>query len=192
MPDIQQLISDCQAGDAQAWECLVRDFQSRVFATAVYYLKDREEATDATQEVFIKVYNRLDGFRNEADAFLPWLLSITRNSCIDRLRKQKLDNRLESDLQVNTEVASTVSHGPEQFIEDEQQRALIYAALDEFNQLNREVVLLKDIQGLKISEVAEILDMSEGTVKSRSNRARIKLGKIIARLLNPAQVDSLG
>lgn len=192
MEPIQQLISDCQAGNAQAWEQLVREYQSRVFAVAVYYLKDREEASDVTQEVFIKVYNRLDGFRNEADAFLPWLLSITRNSCIDRLRKQKRESRLDSEIRLNTAEDTVVNQGPEQYLANEQHQALIYAALDEFSQQNREVVLLKDIQGLKISEVAEILSMSEGTVKSRSNRARIKLGKIVARLLKPAKVDPSG
>ena len=189
MPELQQMIEDCQAGDARAWERLVREYQARVFAVAVYYLKDREEATDVTQEVFIKVYNRLESFRNEQDSFLPWLLSIARNACIDRFRKQKLEQRLGDELSQQGDLSAP---GPEQFLQEEQHRALIYAALDEFSQRNRDVVLLKDIQGLKISEVAEILNMSEGTVKSRSNRARVKLAKILSRLLKPAQADFPG
>ncbi len=91
--DHTQLIDRCRQGDDQAWEAIVRRYQGRVFAVAFHYLRDREEARDTAQDIFVKVYQQIGGLR-EGDAFLPWLLRMARNSCIDRLRS---DSRAEKD-----------------------------------------------------------------------------------------------
>ncbi|MDH3404794.1 MAG: sigma-70 family RNA polymerase sigma factor, partial [Acidobacteriota bacterium] len=83
------LIDRCRRGDDLAWEAVVRRYQGRVFAVAFHYLRDREEARDAAQDIFVKVYEQLGSLR-AGDAFLPWLLRLARNCCIDRLRRLKV------------------------------------------------------------------------------------------------------
>ena len=87
--DLDQLAARCREGDDLAWEALVRETQGRVFAIAVHYMRDREEARDAAQEAYVKVYRGLDSLDPDAP-FLPWLLRLTRNCCIDRLRRLKV------------------------------------------------------------------------------------------------------
>ena len=188
--DLQEIIHQCQQGNALAWEHLVRGQQSRIYGLAYYFLKNSAEAEDVTQEVFIKVYKGLSGYRGNAEEFLPWMLAIGRNSCLDRLRARKRrdsvempEQEFESQPAVNDE---TVENSPESLLGDQQiknsRKQQIYAVLDQFNEQNREIILLKDIQGLKNEDVANILNVSVGTVKSRSSRARIKLAKALSHL----------
>ena len=82
-----ELLRRCRQGDELAWEALVRRFQGRVYGIALHYLRDAEEARDLAQEIFVRVYRKLGTYRDE-DAFLPWLLRVARNACIDHLRRQ--------------------------------------------------------------------------------------------------------
>ncbi len=136
------------------------------------------------QEVFIRVYERLDSFQGD-DRFLPWLLSLTRNACIDRLRRIKA-RPPASDMPVE-EGPEIPSGGPspEQATEEKQRERLLYRALDGMSERNREIILLKEIQGLKIEEISTLLTLPIGTVKSRSNRARLELASKI-RGLDPS------
>jgi RNA polymerase sigma-70 factor (ECF subfamily) len=180
LPDLNETILQCQRGNALAWEALIKAYQRRVFAAAYYYLRKREESQDATQEVFLKVYRTLESFRGEEDSFLPWLMAVVRNCCIDRLRKDK--TRMRHEEEMKTPGADSVDEraGPEEEIGAQQRKGEIYRALDGFSQINREILLLKDIQGMNNEDVAEILSLPVGTVKSRSSRARIRLAKILA------------
>lgn len=177
---MRHTIRECQRGSALAWENLIREHQGRVYAAAFYYLKSREEAQDVTQETFLRVYRTLDSFRSEESAFLPWLMTITRNCAIDRLRKSGAMRRYEEPQREETAHIGDEKGGPEEEISAEQRRSLIYRALDRFNEINREILLLKDIEGMKVADVARILSLPVGTVKSRSNRARIRLAKILS------------
>ena len=89
MLDQDTLLERCRQGDDLAWEALVRQYQGRVFGIALHFLREREEARDAAQEIFLRVYTRLDGLV-EGQAFLPWLLRLARNCCIDRLRRREV------------------------------------------------------------------------------------------------------
>lgn len=178
--ELGTLVERCRDGDALAWEALVRRCQSRVFSVAFQYLHNREEAADLSQEVFIKVYNKLDGF--EGETFLPWLLRLTRNAAIDRLRRIKARPPAE-DLPVEDAFDLTSpDEDPEERSAREERAGLVHRALAGMDEKTREIIVLKEIQGLEIKEIAEMLDKPIGTVKSRSHRARIELARAVMAL----------
>jgi RNA polymerase sigma-70 factor (ECF subfamily) len=180
------LVERCRHGDDLAWEALVRRHQSRVFGLALHYLRDPEEARDAAQEAFVRIFERIDGFRG--GGFVPWMVRLVRNHCIDRIRR--LQARPPGhDVVEGEDVTLRSAHpDPEAVTAEGQRRALVYRALDRMSALNREMILLKEIQGLKQREIAEMLSIPIGTVKARSNRARLELAREILAL-DPAYGD---
>lgn len=180
MATTEELIARCREGDELAWEALVRRYQGRVFGVAIHYLRDREEARDVAQDVFVKVYRSLDAVRDET--FLAWLLRLTRNQSIDRLRR--LTAR-RTDRSVPVEEAAELpdpAPGPEGEGLGGERRRLLYRALGRLSPLNREMILLKDIQELKLVEIASLLNVPLGTVKTRSHRARLELAQAMRSL----------
>lgn len=185
MQDLNLIIEQCRRSDPLAWETLVRHFQARVYAVCLYYLRDKEEAADAAQEAFIKVYGGIRRFRGGEKALLPWLMSLTRNCCLDRLRKSSTRARYEDCYVAETAADDTGASGrsdPEAVIRQGQEQAMLYSALEKIGQLNRDILLLREIQGLRDKEVATILDLPVGTIKSRSHRAKIQLGRLLGQL----------
>lgn len=182
--DSNTLLARCRQGDDLAWEEFVRQYQGRVFGVAYHYLRDREEARDTAQDIFIKVYQHLGNLR-EGDALLPWLLRLARNSCLDRLRRLKVRTPPGAvPVDEAPEVAARTPDPEEESLLGSRQ-ALLYRALARLSAKNREMILLKDIQELELSQIAELLSMPLGTVKSRSNRARLELAKAV-RALDPS------
>ncbi len=180
MDDLDQILGRCRAGDALAWEALVRRFQGRVYGVAFHYLREREEAKDLTQEIFVKLYGSLDRF--EGGAFLPWLLQLSRNAAIDRLRRIKA-RPPASDIPAEEATAlRTDDPSPEESWIADGRKRLIHRALGRMSERNREMILLKEIQGLQLQEIAEMLKLPLGTVKSRSNRARVELARQVVEL----------
>lgn len=184
MVDVTTLIARCRQGDALAWEALVRAYQGRILGLARHYMRDPEEARDVAQEILIRVYERLDSFQG-GEKFVPWMLSLARNCCIDRLRRLKVRAPehpvpVEDDPQIPADIPTA-----EQELQREERHSLLYAALDKMSATNREIILLKEIQGLKIEEISTLLAVPVGTVKSRSNRARTELARRI-RVLDPS------
>ena len=178
------LIERCRAGDELAWEALVRRYQGRVYSVTLHYLRHAEEARDAAQEVFLRVYERLDTFHGDA-GFLPWLLRLARNASIDRLRRRAA--RPPADDLVVEDGVELAASGPdaEEQVGLRARRRLVWRAVVGMTEQHREVILLHEIQGLKLEQIAEMLGLPLGTVKSRSNRARIELATRV-RELDPA------
>jgi RNA polymerase sigma-70 factor (ECF subfamily) len=182
--ETETLLERCRRGDELAWEALVRRYRGRVFAVTVQYLRDREEALDLAQEVFVRLYRKLDAVRDDR-AFLAWLLRLTRNACLDRLR------RLEArrwDRKVPVEEAVELPDpgpSPEDRGMGADRRTLLYRALGDLSAESREMIVLKEIQELKLTEIAAMLDLPMGTVKSRSHRARLELAEAV-RGLDPS------
>jgi len=168
-------------GDELAWEAFVCQFQSRIFGLAYHYVGQAEDARDLAQEVFIRIYQHLDQVP-DAEGLLPWMLRITRNACLDHLRRRKA-RPPQWDIPVD-ELFDLRAPGlsPEEQHLEAARRSLVYLALQELTQLNREIILLKEIQGLPLEEIATMLDVPLGTVKSRSNRARIELAQKFSAL----------
>ena len=174
--DLETLLDRCRQGDALAWEALVRQMQARVHGLAMHYLRDPEEARDAAQDIFIRLYERLDQFVG-SETFIPWLLRLARNACIDRIRRRRarppaFDIPADEHLELAAEQPD-----PHEVWGTGQRRRLLVAALNQLPRPSREVVILKDIYGLSLEEVAALLEIPVGTVKSRSSRARLELAR---------------
>lgn len=158
----------------------MRRFQGRVYAVAVHYLRDPEEARDLAQEVFVKVYRKLDAFTGEG--FLPWLLRLARNGAIDRLRRMKARPPASDVSADDGPELPDPGPGPDEAWLSGRRRRLVHRALAGMSAQNREIILLKEIQGLSVGEVAELLGLPLGTVKSRSSRARLELARRVIEL----------
>ncbi|MHC4932687.1 MAG: RNA polymerase sigma factor [Planctomycetota bacterium] len=184
MADLATLVERCRRGDDLAWEALVRRFQARIYGLAMHYVRDPEEARDLAQEIFVQVYRKLDTFR-ENENLVPWMLRVGRNMCIDRLRRIKARPPADDvSLDDGAEIVAP-DPTPEDAADATGRRRLLYHALDGMSEKHREVILLKDIQGLKLDEIANLLHEPIGTIKSRSNRARIELASRV-RALDPS------
>ena len=178
------LLRRCRQGDDLAWEALVRRHQGRLFSVAFNYMRDREEARDVTQDVFVKIYRKLKSLR-EGDAFLPWMMRVARNCCIDSLRHLKLRRpEIDVPLEHAAEIEGDVPN-PEELAHSGSRTELLQQALGTLGSSNREIIMLKDIQGLKLDEISDLLSLPLGTVKSRSHRARLELAQAV-RTLDPS------
>ncbi len=189
--EIPELLDGCRRGDELAWEALVRRFQSRVYGVAIYYLGNAEEARDLAQEVFVRLYRRLDACTND-ETFVSWLIQITRNAAIDRLRRIKARPQgIGTPVEEMWDIPSP-EPGPEEHLLASRRRDLVHRALAKLSRINREMILLKEIQGLSLESIAKLLGLPIGTVKSRSNRARIELAREIVSLSAESGIDPAG
>lgn len=179
--DLPSLLERCRQGDDLAWEAFVRQFERRVYSIACGYADHTEEARDLAQDIFVRLY-QTRGRWVAAEVFVPWLVRVARNVCLDQLRRKKARPPAE-DIQADEmwDLASG-EEGPEESLLSRRRRDLVWRALRSLGSLSREVIQLKDIQGLSLEEVAATLGVPVGTVKSRSNRARIELAERILAL----------
>lgn len=175
------LLDACRRGDDAAWEALVRQTQGKVFAVTLQYLRDREEAADVAQEVFVKLYRHIGSARTDG-TFLAWLLRMARNASLDRLRRLGA-RRTSAKLPIEA-VAELADPGadPEELGLRSARQVLVHRALGDLSRESREMILLKEIQQLQLTEIAELLAMPLGTVKSRSHRARQELARAVEAL----------
>jgi RNA polymerase sigma factor (sigma-70 family) len=164
----EQLIQLAQAGNRQAFGSLMQRNQARVFQFVRRLCAGGDEALDITQDTFLKAYLALDKWRPEA-RFQTWLLQIARNTALDALRQRRRQpcETLEDDSQLLSPVAS-----PEQQLAGTQRIALLERLLARLPLEHREILLLREVEGLSYAELATTLDIQQGTVKSRLARAR--------------------
>jgi len=181
MDDLDTLLLRCRRGEHAAWEALVRRFEARIYGFALHYVKDREEARDVSQEIFVKMYQHLDGVR-DGRTYLPWMLRLARNCCIDRIRSRNA--RIERPFAAIGPPAEAACRdaSPEEAMLTDARRNLFYRALATLNFANRQIVLLKDVRELSLSDISARLGLPLGTVKSRSNRARLELARAVRTL----------
>ncbi len=183
--DLDYVLEQCRSGNPLAWEALVRDYQARVYSLAFHYLGNAEDAKDAAQDIFLRIYRNIDQCR-EAGMFLPWLIKISRNLCIDLLRRKAARPQAAG---LSLDEMPEFSHpdlNPEESWLRTSRRKLIHRALQQLTALNREIVILKDIHGMALEQIASLLNVPLGTVKSRSNRARLELAQKVLALLQRA------
>jgi RNA polymerase sigma-70 factor, ECF subfamily len=179
--DLATLLDRCRSGDELAWEAFVRQFQARVYGIAYHYVGNMDEARDVAQEIFVHLYEKRRIWA-EPSRFVPWLVCTARNGCIDHIRRRKarppaFDVPADEAWDLASEGGS-----PEELAIAKSRRGLVHRALRALTALNREVILLKDIQGLSLEEIASQLGAPIGTIKSRLNRARIELAEKVLAL----------
>jgi RNA polymerase sigma-70 factor (ECF subfamily) len=177
--ELGQLIPWVRRSDELAWEAFVRRFQGRVFGLAYHYTGHTEDARDLAQDVFVRIYQNLALVPDEAGC-LPWILRITRNACIDHLRRVRARPPLWDLPADELFDLRSFEPGPEEAHLEAARKAAVHKALRELTDLNREILLLKEIQGLGVDEIAGVLEVPVGTVKSRSHRARLELAEKLA------------
>jgi RNA polymerase sigma-70 factor (ECF subfamily) len=182
--DIDTLIKRCLSGDQPAWEQIVRQYRRKVFNVAYKFVGRHDEAEDLTQDIFLKVFKSLNTFDRRAN-FQTWLISVSRNLCIDHYRSVRKE-RETIDRAVDASELSPISRepGPIAAIEQNDRVVLLRGALAALPDTLRAAVVMRDIQELSYQEIADRLDLPEGTVKSRINRGRAELA-IQVKKLNP-------
>ena len=181
--DDKHIVAQARRGDLSAFEELVTRYEKRVYAIALRSSGSPEDAADITQEVFLKAWRSMESFRGDS-GFSTWLFRITMNMCVDHARRrqtqpqtQPLVQGEEDDERPIPDTAPT----PEEHLENSELGRELAAALDEVSDEHRRIVLLRDVSGMSYTEIAELLEISEGTVKSRLSRARIALRKILLK-----------
>ena len=173
---IVRRVLDC---DVNAFETLVREYEKNVYNIALRMVNNSEDASDMTQEAFIKAYNSLPNFRGDSK-FSVWLYRIVSNVCLDFLRsksrKPTLSLSMEDDDGEETQLdIADESQSPELLLERSLTRDAVRRGLDALPPDYRQILLLREIQGLSYDEISLALDLEVGTVKSRIFRARKKL-----------------
>jgi len=192
---IAELIKRSQKGDLKTFESLVTMYQGRVFGLCVKLTGNRDDAEDLAQEVFIKAFNSLKGFRLEAD-FGTWLHRIAVNMWLNIKKKNSRATIVSLDEPISTsngEITREVADGdssrdPLASLEEVEFRGHVRQALGRLSQEHQAVLVLRDMEGYSYEEIARITDSSLGTVKSRINRARQTLRNIMTeefRIQNP-------
>jgi RNA polymerase sigma-70 factor (ECF subfamily) len=176
------LIQRCLKGDQLAWEMIVRQHWRRVFNVAYKFVGRHEEAEDLTQDIFLKVFKSLETFDRRAN-FQTWLVSVSRNLCIDHYRSVRKEREIvEHDAEAIDLAPSTADTAQMSALEQRDRVVLLRQALSALPQTLRTAVMMRDIQEMTYQEIADTLDLPEGTVKSRINRGRTELARQIRKL----------
>jgi RNA polymerase sigma-70 factor (ECF subfamily) len=186
---IDELIQRCLGGDQAAWEAIVRMHWRKVFNIAYKFVGKHDEAEDLTQDVFLKIFKSLNTFDRRAN-FQTWLISVSRNLCIDHyrsVRKERETVNRDVDAGELSPVSTTVS--PYAQLELRDRVTMLREALDKLAPTLRTAVMMRDIQEMTYHEIADRLQLPEGTVKSRINRGRTELARQIQILR--AQQDAV-
>ena len=177
------LISRCLAGEQGAWEELVQSHTKRVYAICYRFTSNDIEAQDLTQEVFLRIFRTLGSFRAGEGSFTVWLARLTRNLLIDhyrRTKQERVTDAIEEKLNVLEE--KTAQHSrTDGLLAGREAGELLQAALHKLSPELREAVILRDLQEMEYREIAHVLSVPEGTVKSRLNRGRAELARVLRR-----------
>jgi len=178
-----QLVERCLSGQEAAWEDLVRVHTRRVYSICYRFTNSDSEAQDLTQDVFLRVFKNLRSFREGEGLFVVWLTRLTRNLLIDHYRRTRMDRATESieDQVVAIEESSAAISRTEGMLAGREASELLQVALQKLSPELRETVILRDLEELEYREIAQILNVPEGTVKSRLNRGRAELAKVLRR-----------
>jgi|SRR5579872_267537 len=177
------LVERCLSGIDAAWEELVKLNTRRVYAICYRFTGSDSEAQDLTQDVFLRVFKNLKSFRAGEGSFAVWLTRLTRNLLIDHYRRTKLDratDSIEDQLPMLEETTSTMAR-TEGMLAGREASELLQAALQKLSPDLRETVILRDLEELEYKEIADVLNVPEGTVKSRLNRGRAELARVLKR-----------
>jgi RNA polymerase sigma-70 factor, ECF subfamily len=184
------LVRRCIAGDAAAWEDIVQRYHRRIYNICYRFAGSTEDAQDLTQEVFIKMYRTLNTYDAERGGFMTWVTTITRNLLVDHFRKSKQDRVTDSldsapsehdDAMPLSEQIEDKSAPPDAQVRSREARETVHHALQKLSPDLREAVILRDLQDMDYREIAAVLKVPEGTVKSRINRGRVELARLLQR-----------
>jgi RNA polymerase sigma-70 factor (ECF subfamily) len=187
---VAALVRRCVAGDAAAWEDIVRQYHRRIYNICYRFAGSTDEAEDLTQDVFIKMYKTLNTYDLERGAFMTWVTTITRNLLVDHFRKSKYDRVTDSldtpvseheDAMPLSDRIEDKAPAPDSHVQSRETSETVHHALQKLSPELREAVILRDLQDMDYKEIATVLKVPEGTVKSRINRGRAELARLLQR-----------
>jgi RNA polymerase sigma-70 factor (ECF subfamily) len=177
------LVKRCIEGEEAAWEEMVKTHSRRIYGLCYRFTGKDSEAQDLTQEVFLRVFRTLKSFRSDEGSLVVWMSRVTRNLLIDHYRRTRLDrvtDPIEDQLPV-LEERGTIASRTEGMLAGREASELLQGALGKLSPELRETVILRDLEELEYREIAQVLKVPEGTVKSRLNRGRAELARILRR-----------
>jgi len=185
-----QLVRRCLAGDGVAWEEIVRLHNRRIYNLCYRFTNSADDAQDLTQDVFIRVYRTLASYDVDKGAFTTWLTTLARNLLVDHFRRSKQDRitdsidaglREEEDALSLSDRLEDPGPTPDDRLASKETQRLVQQALARLSPDLREAVILRDLQDMDYKEIAQVLRVPEGTVKSRINRGRMELARLLSR-----------
>src|SRR2546423_968740 len=175
------LVARCLSGEDTAWEDLVRTHTRRVYGLCYRFTGSDSEAQDLTQEVFLRIFRTLKSFRATEGSFTAWMARVTRNLLIDhyrRNRQERVTDSIEGQLPTLEEGIPAASR-PDGIVAGREAGEILQGALQRLSPELRETIILRDLQELEYKEISDVLKIPEGTVKSRLNRGRAELARIL-------------
>lgn len=175
----RELIRKCQAGNEDAFATLTRRYYQQAFAMAFYRVNNREAALDISQDAFVRIYRNISRFEPDKP-FAAWLYAIVRNLCINYLQRRKKRWLVFSDYFSGGESAedSPLFQSADDDA-DSENRQQLWQAISRLKANDREIIILKDLEGLSYREISDMLDIPEGSVMSRLYYARKRLAKLV-------------
>ena len=188
---LANLAARCLAGDAQAWEQLARTQHRKIYGICYRFTGSQSDAEDLTQEAFLKMYRNLASFDPAKGGFTTWLTTLTRNLLVDNYRRSRLERASDSldesydgkeDGATKADRLADGGKSQEQHVAGLELRAQIQGALQQVSPDLREAVILRDLEDLDYKEIADILQVPQGTVKSRISRGRSELARLLKRI----------
>lgn len=181
--DEKALLSKAKKGDVESFEKLIENCKNKAYNIAFHILRNEEDARDALQDSFIKIFKALNSFREES-SFSTWVYRIVSNTCADMLKKNSKHKHANMIYTYNDDDEKDIeikdcSLNPEEITERKEKIRYILSCMDRLSDEHREIIILRDIHGFSYEEIARILQCSDGTVKSRINRARNNLKQMM-------------
>jgi len=176
--DEKDLVARCREGNDDAWRELVDRFGPKVYAISYHFTMKREDAEELSQEIFLKLFENLHRY-DGGFPLVAWILSVSRNLCIDRYRRRKREKsfRFVSDEAVTALLKS--EDDPSSMALKKERTQLLFSALSEIPEDLAEILILRDLNGLAYDEIGKALELPDGTVKSRLFRARAEVARKI-------------
>ena len=179
--EVAQIVRLVLAGDTSSFEHIIARYQRRVMNVAMRILSCQDEAHDAAQEVFLRVFKYLHRL-NLDKPIEPWLIRMTVNVCRDLSRKKRRHQSTPLEYAASESIATSSADNPYAGLAEEQQRQMLWKALAFLTENERVAIVLRDVEGLSTSEVAAILESPEVTIRSRISRGRLRLKEIVDQM----------
>jgi RNA polymerase sigma-70 factor (ECF subfamily) len=179
-----ELVRRCRAGDGAAWEEIVQTYSRRVYNLAYRFTSRADSAEDLTQDVFVRIYRSLEQYNPKQGDLQNWLMRLARNLIIDDYRKRQRapQDDIADDLEDHKYHLRSAESSVQREMERRELGAQVQSGIDKLSPDLRTCVILRDIEELSYQEIVDLLKIPEGTVKSRINRGRIELAKILRRM----------
>jgi len=177
-----KLVERCLHGDDSAWEMLVNSYGKRIYNLSYRYTNRKDEAEDLTQDILIRVYQNLKSYRAESGSFQNWILRVARNLIIDHYRQVRRFPQAGGSEELETmNIQDDRAPNPQRVAEQAEASLFLQSGLQSLSPELKEAIVLRDLEGMAYGDMAELLNVPEGTIKSRINRGRLELAKLLMR-----------